>query len=70
MSNMNFCLIFASNYMSGRFSCQEGSGIALERIELSLDPELEELEEIVVKPKSTHITLELFGLAWMPKLST
>jgi hypothetical protein len=38
----------------------------IDRIELSLDAEVEELEEISVKPKSTDITLEIYGLAWMP----
>jgi hypothetical protein len=38
----------------------------IDRIELALDSEAEELEEISVKPKSTDITLEIFGLAWMP----
>ena len=26
----------------------------------------EQLDEVMVKPKSTDITLEAFGLAWMP----
>jgi hypothetical protein len=38
----------------------------IEKIELSLDPEFEELEEISVKPKSADITLDIFGLAWIP----
>jgi len=38
----------------------------IEKIEFSFDPEFEELEEISVKPKSTDITLEIFGLAWAP----
>ncbi len=38
----------------------------IDAIELSFDAEVEELEEISVKPKSTDITLEIFGLAWMP----
>ncbi len=38
----------------------------IDAIELSLDTEIEALEEITVKPKSTDITLEIFGLAWMP----
>jgi hypothetical protein len=38
----------------------------IEKIEFSFDPEFEELEEISVKPKSTDITLEVFGLAWAP----
>ena len=52
--------------MGRKFFCQGGGGIALDRIKLSFAPELEELEEISVKPKSTDITLEIFGLAWMP----
>jgi len=38
----------------------------IDAIELSLDTEIEALEKITVKPKSTDITLEIFGLAWMP----
>ncbi len=38
----------------------------IEKIEVSFDPQFEELEEISVKPKSTDITLEVFGLAWVP----
>jgi hypothetical protein len=38
----------------------------IEKIEFSFDPEFEELEEISVKPKSTDIILEVFGLAWVP----
>ena len=38
----------------------------IEKIEFSFDPEFEELEEISVRPKSTDITLEVFGLAWAP----
>ena len=38
----------------------------IEAIEFSMDAEAVELEEISVKPKSTDITLEIFGLAWMP----
>ena len=38
----------------------------IEKIEFSFDPEFEELEEISVKPKSTDITLEVFGLGWVP----
>jgi hypothetical protein len=38
----------------------------IEKMEFSFDPEFEELEEISVKPKSTDITLEVFGLAWVP----
>jgi len=30
-----------------------------------MDADAEEFEEISVKPKSTDITLEIFGLAWM-----
>ena len=38
----------------------------IEKIEVAYDPVFEELEEITVKPKSTDITLEVFGLAWIP----
>ena len=38
----------------------------IDAIGFSMDAEAEELEEISVKPKSTDITLEIFGLAWMP----
>jgi hypothetical protein len=38
----------------------------IEKIEFSFDPEFEELEEISIKPKNTDITLEVFGLAWIP----
>ena len=38
----------------------------IDAIEFSMDAEAEELEKISVKPKSTDITLEIFGLAWMP----
>jgi len=38
----------------------------IDAIEVSMDVDAEELEKISVKPKSTDITLEIFGLAWMP----
>jgi hypothetical protein len=38
----------------------------IDTIELSLDTDVEKLEEIIIKPKSTNITLEAFGLTWMP----
>jgi hypothetical protein len=38
----------------------------IEKIEFTYDSETEELEEIIVKPKSTGIILEVFGLAWIP----
>ncbi|MBW2514599.1 MAG: ATP-binding protein, partial [Deltaproteobacteria bacterium] len=38
----------------------------IDRIELSLDTDIEQLEEISIPPKSTNITLEAFGLTWMP----
>jgi len=38
----------------------------IDAIAFSMDAGTEELEEISVKPKSTDITLEIFGLAWMP----
>ena len=36
------------------------------KLEASFDPAAEELEEVMVKPRSTDITLETFGLTWMP----
>jgi hypothetical protein len=38
----------------------------IDAIEHSMDAEAEELEKIIIKPKSTDIALEIFGLAWMP----
>ncbi len=38
----------------------------MDTIELSLDTDQEELEEISIKTQSSNITLEAFGLAWMP----
>ncbi len=38
----------------------------IEKIEFSYDAESEVLDEIRVKPKSTDITLDIFGLAWVP----
>ena len=38
----------------------------IDAIGFSMDAQAEELEKISVKPKSTDITLEIFGLAWMP----
>ena len=38
----------------------------IDKIKFTMDPENELLDEISVKPKSTNITLEIFGLAWMP----
>ena len=38
----------------------------IDSLEASYDPASEQLEEVLVKPKSTDITLEAFGLAWMP----
>jgi len=45
---------------------EAGMQADIEKIEFSFDPAFEELEEISVKPKSTDITLEAFGLAWVP----
>ena len=45
---------------------EAGMQADIEKIEFSFDPAFEELEEISVKPKSTDITLEVFGLAWVP----
>ena len=38
----------------------------IDNLEASYDPAAEELDEVMVKPKSTDITLEAFGLTWMP----
>ena len=38
----------------------------IENLEATFDPAAETLEEVLVKPKSTDITLDLFGLTWMP----
>jgi hypothetical protein len=38
----------------------------IETLEASFDPSGEVLEEVLVKPKSADITLELFCLAWLP----
>ena len=38
----------------------------IERIEVAFDPDSESLQEILIKPKSRDMTLEFFGLVWMP----
>jgi len=38
----------------------------IERIEAAFDPATETIQEIPIKPKSSDITLEFFGLVWMP----
>ena len=38
----------------------------IQSLEGAYDPALEELNEISVKPKSTNMSLRIFGLAWMP----
>ena len=38
----------------------------IDGLDASFDPADEELEEVSVKPQSTNITLEVFGLTWMP----
>ena len=38
----------------------------IERIEDTFDPESETIQEILVKPKSSDMTMEFFGLVWMP----
>jgi hypothetical protein len=38
----------------------------IDKLEFSFDPENEEIDEIRIKPKSTDIMLELFGLVWIP----
>ncbi len=38
----------------------------IENIEANLNPENEDIQEIQIKPKSTDMTQEFFGLVWMP----
>jgi hypothetical protein len=38
----------------------------IDAIELSFDPETEPIETVVIKPKSSGITLDAFGLTWLP----
>ena len=38
----------------------------IQRLEMQFDPESEPLEEIRIAPKLSDITVELFGLAWLP----
>jgi hypothetical protein len=38
----------------------------IKSLEASFDPSTEELEEVMLNPKSTDITLAVFGLTWMP----
>jgi hypothetical protein len=38
----------------------------IDAIEHSMNAEAVELEKIIIRPKSTDIALEIFGLAWMP----
>jgi len=38
----------------------------IENIEFSMDAETETLDEISIRPKRSDITIEIFGLAWMP----
>jgi hypothetical protein len=38
----------------------------IENIEASFDPENEDIQEVQIKPKSTDMTQEFFGLVWMP----
>ena len=38
----------------------------IQKLEDAYDPASEELKEIKLKPKSTDMSLRLFGLAWMP----
>lgn len=39
----------------------------IDKIEFNMDPETEPFDEIAIKPKSTNITLELYGLVWLPR---
>jgi len=38
----------------------------IDSLDAAFDPADEALEEVMVKPQSTNITLEVFGLTWMP----
>jgi hypothetical protein len=38
----------------------------IESLEAAFDPNSESLQEILIKPKSRDMTLEFFGLVWMP----
>ena len=38
----------------------------IDNLDTRIDPADEELEEIAVKPQSTNITVDAFGLTWMP----
>ena len=38
----------------------------IQSIETSFDPENETIDEIIIKPKSTNITLGMYGLIWRP----
>ncbi len=38
----------------------------IDSLETRYDPAAEQLDEVMVKPKSTDISLEAFGLTWMP----
>jgi hypothetical protein len=38
----------------------------IDSLEATFAPADEALEEVTVKPQSTNITLEVFGLTWMP----
>jgi hypothetical protein len=38
----------------------------IDSLDATFDPADEALEEVMVKPQSTNITLEAFGLTWMP----
>jgi hypothetical protein len=38
----------------------------IDNLDARFDPSDEELEEILIKPQSTNITMEAFGLTWMP----
>jgi hypothetical protein len=42
----------------------------IEKLEMQFDPENEALEEIRIAPKLSDISVELFGLAWLPYRKT
>ncbi|MDH4012370.1 MAG: ATP-binding protein, partial [Desulfobacterales bacterium] len=38
----------------------------IDSLDAAFDPAAEELDEVTIKPQSTNIALEAFGLTWMP----
>jgi hypothetical protein len=42
----------------------------IDKLDMQFDPENETLEEIRIAPKLSDISMELFGLAWLPYRKT